>query len=137
MTLRRRAACALVVAALLAVPPHEAVAVESGRDLAKYCQALQKGIRGSGRQIRIPNTKESLLCWGYMQAMQDLSVLTDEQGRPIIGTCPPEDATTLQLIESFLTYARSHPDALRAKAAVAVVTALQDAYPCLSGDVKN
>jgi hypothetical protein len=37
-----------------------------------------------------------------MQAMQDLSVLADENGHRIMGACPPEQTTTLQLIRSFV-----------------------------------
>jgi hypothetical protein len=42
-----------------------------------------------------------------MQAMQDLSVLADENGHRIMGACPPEQTTTLQLIRSFVRYARA------------------------------
>jgi hypothetical protein len=34
----------------------------------------------SRRHIYIPSTREALTCWGYMQAMRDLSVLADEMG---------------------------------------------------------
>jgi len=40
---------------------------------------------GAGEQIRIPFTQKALVCWGYMQAMQDLSALADEDGRRIMG----------------------------------------------------
>jgi hypothetical protein len=43
-----------------------------------------------------------------MQAMQDLSVLADEEGHRIMGACPPEQTTTLQIIQSFVRYARAH-----------------------------
>jgi len=65
---------------------------------------------------------------GYMQAMQDLSVLADEDGRRIMGACPPQRTTLLELIQAFVSYARSHelPD----NAALAVTRALQEAFPC-------
>jgi hypothetical protein len=65
-----------------------------------------------------------------MQAMQDLSVLADEEGHRIMGACPPEQATTLQLIQSFVRYARAHPTELQGNAVVAVFRALREAYPC-------
>jgi hypothetical protein len=37
-----------------------------------------------------------------MQAMQDLSVRADENRHWIMGACPPEQMTTLQLIRSFV-----------------------------------
>jgi len=38
-----------------------------------------------------------------MQAMQDLVMLTT----PTIGSCPPKETTTLDLLNSFLRYVRS------------------------------
>ncbi len=57
-----------------------AAAVENAYELAGYCQRLERGAKGAGRHIYIPRTREALTCWGYMQAMQDLSVLADEEG---------------------------------------------------------
>jgi Rap1a immunity proteins len=108
----------------------QANAIENARALASYCQKLEQGTKGAAQHIRIPNTKEALLCWGYMQAVQDLSVLVYEDGTGIMGSCPPEQTTALQLIRSFVTYARSHPDELEGNTAMAVFKALQHAYPC-------
>ena len=126
----RIGAVLVVVAALVAGSTYNAAAFQNARELAKACRVLEKGLGGRGQQIRIPNTKEALLCWGYMQAIQDLVVLTDEGERRIIGACPPEQTTTLDLLHSFLAYGRSHPDVLKGNTAVAVITALQNAYPC-------
>jgi len=94
------------------------------------CQSLERGPEGAGRHIYIPRTREALTCWGYMQAMQDLSVLADEEGHRIMGACPPEQTTTLQLIQSFVRYARAHRSELQGNAVVAVFRALREAYPC-------
>src|SRR5215471_10435821 len=107
-----------------------AAAVENTRELAGYCQSLERGAKDAGRHIYIPRTREALTCWGYMQAMQDLSVLADEEGHRIMGACPPERATTLQLIQSFVRYTRAHRTELQGNAVVAVFRALREAYPC-------
>jgi hypothetical protein len=107
-----------------------AAAVENAHELAGYCQSLERGAKGAGRHIYIARTREALTCWGYMQAMQDLSVLSDEDGHRIMGACPPEQMTTLQLIQSFVRYARAHRSKLQGNAVVAVFRALRDAYPC-------
>jgi hypothetical protein len=120
----------VLLTALVAGSAENAAAFQTGRELANACRVLLKGLAGKGQQIRIPNTREALLCWGYMQAIQDLVVLTDEGGRPIIGSCPPEEMTTLDLLRSFLAYGRSHPDVLKGNTAAAVIAALQNAYPC-------
>ena len=58
--------------------------------------------------IDIPRTREALVCWGYMNAMQDLSVWVDQNGNRILGSCPSEKVTTLDLIRAFLKYGRSY-----------------------------
>jgi hypothetical protein len=107
-----------------------AAAVENAHELASHCQELESGAKGAGRHIYIPRTREALTCWGYMQAMQDLSLLADEEGHRIMGACPPEQATTLQLIQSFVRYARAHRSELAGNAVVVVFRALRESYPC-------
>jgi Rap1a immunity proteins len=107
-----------------------AAAVENANELAGYCQSLERGTKRAGREIYIPRTREALTCWGYMQAMQDLSVLSDEDGHRIMGACPPEQTSTLQLIQSFVRYARAHRSELPDNAVIAVFRALREAYPC-------
>ena len=107
-----------------------AAAVEDAHELAGFCQSLERGVKGGGRHIYIPRTREALTCWGYMQGMQDLSVLANENERRIMGACPPEQMTTLQLIRLFVRYASRHPSELSGNAVVAVFRALGEAYPC-------
>ena len=102
----------------------------SGHDLLNDCQSLERGKMGRGNHIEIPNRRASLVCWGYMKAMQDLSVWTDENGNRILGSCPPERTTTLDLIRSFVRYGRSHRRELPSNAALAVAKAFQQAFPC-------
>ena len=108
--------------------PSSAHAMGSAREVADDCRSLLRATIGSGKEIRIPFTKKALVCWGYMQAMQDLSVLADEHGRRFMGACPPQRTTLLALIQTFVSYALSHelPD----NAALAVTRALHDAFPC-------
>jgi hypothetical protein len=107
-----------------------AVAIENADELARYCKSLERGTKGAGRHIYIPSTRQALTCWGYMQAMQDLSVLADENRHRIMGACPPEQTTTLQLIRSFIRYARAHRSELAGNAVLGVFRALREAYPC-------
>ena len=107
-----------------------AVAIENAHELAGYCQSLERGVKGAGRHIYIPSTRETLTCWGYMQAMQDLSVLADENGHRIMGACPPEQMTTLQLFRLFVRYASTHRSELPGNAVLTVFRALGEAYPC-------
>jgi hypothetical protein len=124
-----------LVATLLSAS--NARSIESALELSIYCRIVERGVKGAGRHVYIPHTREALTCWGYMQAMQDLSVLADEEGNRIMGACPPETMTTVLLIQLFRRYARAHPGELQGNAAVAVFRALQKAYPChtSSGDL--
>jgi hypothetical protein len=105
-------------------------AIESARELMNACQEVERGREGTGKDILIPNTPEALLCWGYMQAMQDLSVLVDQHGLRIIGSCPPEETTTLQVVHAFVAYARTHAAELDGNAAAMMIKALQASFPC-------
>ena len=123
--------------AVLLAHSDTARAIDSARELMESCQELERDREGSGKDILIPNSKEALLCWGYMQAMQDLSVLVDQHGRRVIGSCPPEETTSLQLIHAFLAYARSHAGELQGNAAATVIKVLQESFPCRQGPAEN
>jgi hypothetical protein len=73
------------VVATVAAFAWSAAAVENAHELAGYCQSLDRTAKGPGRHIYISRTREALTCWGYMRAMQDLSVLADENGHRIMG----------------------------------------------------
>jgi hypothetical protein len=127
---------ALALLLTLAIPlahSDTARAIDSARELVESCQELEKDREGAGKDILIPNSKEALVCWGYMQAMQDLSVLVDQHGRRVIGSCPPEETTSLRLIHAFLAYARSHASEVEGNAAAVVIKALQESFPCPRG----
>jgi Rap1a immunity proteins len=117
----------LIVALAISSPGR---AADRAPRMSDYCQALEKGTKKSGEHLRIPNTKEALLCWGYMQAMQDLSVLVTPEGQSLIGSCPPEQTTLLQLIHIFIAHERSNRRREEGNTAAAVIKALQDAFPC-------
>jgi hypothetical protein len=106
------------------------MAFESPGELARACQKLEAGIKGRGDNIHIPGSKEALLCWGYMRAIQDIAMLVDQEGRRLMGACAPEDSRLTDLIHAFVDYAQSHRDELAANTAVTVIRALQQAYPC-------
>src|SRR5262245_18703363 len=87
--------------------PERAMALESSIELAHSCQKLEAGMKGRGGDIRIPGTKDALLCWGYMRAIQDIAMLVDQDGRRLMGACAPEDSRLTDLIHAFVEYAQS------------------------------
>jgi hypothetical protein len=120
----------MMVAIAFLVALDDAQALEGARDLLNDCQSLERGKTGSGHLIQIPKTTEALVCWGYFQAMQDLSIWVEEDGHKIMGSCPPEGTTRLALIHSFVKYARSHSSKLQDNAALVVMRAFQESFPC-------
>ena len=121
-------ALALILVLLFAAMPRGAHA--SARELAGQCQMLLQGKHGKGEHIRIPFTKPALTCWGYMQAVQDFAALADENGKRVLGICPPNEATMLDIVQAYVRYADAQGKDLPDNAAVAVTQALQSAYPC-------
>jgi hypothetical protein len=121
-------ALGLILVLLFAASPLDAHA--SARELAGGCQALLQGKQGSGEEIRVPLTKSALECWGYMQAVQDFAAFADENGQRMLGVCPPDRATLLDMVQTFVRYARRQGKDLPDNAALAVTQALASAYPC-------
>src|ERR1700730_5608923 len=117
----------LIVALAISSPGR---AADRAPRMSDYCQALEKGTKKSGEHLRIPNTKEALLCWGYMEAMQDVSVLVTPEGHRLIGACQPGKTRLLKLIRIFVSHERSIPSDQQGNTAAAVIKALQDSFPC-------
>jgi hypothetical protein len=122
----------MIALALIAVPfsSRPAQAFETARVLATQCESVDASALRSEHDAYIPGTSAALQCWGYMQAMQDLLVLVDEDGRRVMGVCPNEQTSLLQMTHAFVAYADRHSSDLNNDAALIVVQALKEAFPC-------
>jgi hypothetical protein len=80
---------ALVLLALIAAfaSSQKASASESARELASDCQSLERGSRGAGAHVKIPNTKQALQCWGYCERCR-IRPFCRSDGHRIMGSCP-------------------------------------------------
>jgi Rap1a immunity proteins len=123
-------AMVLFAATCVLLAPHPADAFESARALATQCESVDASNTQNGADALIPGTKAALQCWGYMQAMQDLSVLVDEKGRRLMGACPNEQTNLVQLTRAFVAYADRHSDESENDAALIVMDALRESFPC-------
>jgi hypothetical protein len=104
----------------LSSPAHS----ETGNTLLQACEALEREIRISGNNVQLPPRPDVHKCWGYMAAIQDLSVAVDDQtGKPLLGSCPGPNITLTQHIRVFTNYARAHPQELHERAPVLVLSA--------------
>jgi hypothetical protein len=120
---------AAVIVATPAFATEPSGVIDSAHSLAHACRLVERMSTAGTKATRVP--ADAVVCVGYMQAMQDFAVLSDENQQRLLGTCPAATTTLGELIRAFLDYFRSHPDRADEKAAVAVIRSFQDAYPCL------
>jgi Rap1a immunity proteins len=97
--------------------------------LLKSCQEVVNSADATSRKtIVIPGS--GLRCWYYMSAVQDMSVLVDQEGgQRLLRICAPPDTTLMDYVRIFVHYARDQRGKQRNPAALAV-TALNNAFPC-------
>jgi hypothetical protein len=123
----------LLVAAILTVA---ALSVMKGRAAAEtpaqLLQSCQSIIRAAGAtdKATIDIPLAGLTCWYYMSAIQNMSAVVDQDGRPLLGICAPAGTTLIQYVRIFARYAHRHPEKDTDNAAPQVLHALLDAFPC-------
>jgi hypothetical protein len=125
----RQPSRALLVAVFVFCAAAPALAQTAG-EMLHACQTLQHGIRIKGNAAFLPSTAEAQQCWGFMSAVQEYSVLSDQAGSRLLGGCPAPDIKTTQIVDMFVKYASSHPDKSDVPAAVAAYDAMANAFPC-------
>lgn len=107
---------------------HSAEAADT-QAILHSCEAVLAGKhRANTGQIDIPST--GLPCWQYLGAIQDMSVLVDQNGQRLLGICAPEATTLLDYVHAFVQYATRNPSLGTENAAAAAVEALGAAFPC-------
>jgi len=121
---------AAVIVATPAIGAEPTGVIDSAHTLAQACRSMQRTAQAAGRKTQTRVMADTVLCLGYMQAMQDLAVLTDENRQGLLGSCPATATSLDDLIHAFLDYSRSHADRPDENAAVAVIRSFQLAYPC-------
>lgn len=101
-------------------PPQEDVnvhAFQNGNQLLEFCD------------------DKSDFCLGYIAGTADHFAITklmlkfSKQGGEG-GTCIPARATSLQLIDVFVKYAKNHPESRHKPAQLMITSAWREAFPC-------
>jgi hypothetical protein len=124
-------ACSLWLALCAAGP---ASAQQTAKELLQYCTPVERGARAQpAGTVLLPGNYGAHVCWGYLSAMQDMSVLTEDGLTTLTGSCAAPDTTLLQLVHVFDNYARKHPEQLHKKPAEVVLYAFREAFPCKGG----
>jgi hypothetical protein len=118
----------LIAAALLLTAGCDTAQAMSARDLLNSCDAALRTIKDSGKELSIAPAGQR--CWNYMEAVQDMVALADEDGHRLLGVCVPEDGRTDGLVRAFTKHAHGHPEELETRAAIVVLHGLWAEFPC-------
>ncbi|MEH3144509.1 MAG: Rap1a/Tai family immunity protein [Methylobacterium frigidaeris] len=121
-----------LAAAALAVVlvPHPAAAIDGGL-LVAQCKSLLRGAKVTGKQVDFRQEPDTVACWAFMGAVQDLAAVAESgDAPPLLRTCLPADGTLIQLVQTVVKYGNAHPAAQRESAGVLALLALREAYPC-------
>jgi len=135
--LRRRArprppmTLALIGALAVVGPAMGTARAAEGTVLVAQCKVLLRSAKTRGDQVEFRQDPETVGCWSFMGAVQDLAGVAEIANQPpILGACLPPDGNRLQLVRAVVAYGTSHPPVLREPAGVLALLALRDAFPC-------
>ena len=120
---------ALGVAVCIVLMSSSARAQTAG-EMLQACEILQRGMHIEGETVYIPPSSEANQCWGFIEAIQEYSVLVGLNGKTLLGACPDPDGKSTQVLRILITYANAHPDELTSSAAAVAYEAMIDAFPC-------
>ncbi len=121
-----------LIGALAVVGPAMGIAhAAEGTVLVAQCKVLLRSAKTRGDQVEFRQDPETVGCWSFMGAVQDLAGVAEIANQPpILGACLPPDGNRLQLVRAVVAYGTSHPPVLREPAGVLALLALRDAFPC-------
>ena len=125
-----RRSISVIVTFLALVDLGTSAQAQTARELLHVCELLQSGMHVRGTQVFIPPGSDVAQCWGFISAVQQYSILADQDGKTLLGACPKPDTATTQVLRIFIKYARSHPEKLGLPAAAVAFNAMADAFPC-------
>ena len=120
---------ALLLAIVIPFGDTDARADWTTAQLAGACQNLDKSLVLVGDGVRFQQDFETIYCWGYMGAVQDLAAFR-EAGSPVLMFCAPPASTTTQFIKIFLSWSNRNPQNLHLSAPISVLNSLIEAFPC-------
>ncbi|MGJ5048116.1 Rap1a/Tai family immunity protein [Bradyrhizobium oligotrophicum] len=122
---------AVLMLLILTVLP--ARCMESASELLTSCESFLGAYRANGKYFQLQGATGSMWeCWGFINALQQLSSLSGdpELRTTMTGACPPAQVTAVQLMRVIVLYLQKHPESLHQKAAAVSIYALQQAFPC-------
>jgi hypothetical protein len=106
----------------------DGVGAATSAELLQSCEAVISAAGPVAGQI-IDFPTEGLPCWYYMEAIQNMSVLVDQAGEPLLGVCAPPNTTAMDYVRTFVRSAREN-GGKEGNAAALAVQELARAFPC-------
>ena len=103
---------------------------QTAAEMLHSCELLQRGMHVERNSAYLPPSNKANQCWGFVGAVLQYSMLADQSGKTLLGSCPGPDATVVQVTDAFVKYAQSHPEKADLSAAAAAYNAMADAFPC-------
>jgi len=108
-----------------------------GEQLVTSCRAGGEVTNSVGRSMPMTDLLEDFhkagTCDGFIQGVIDYDTIahTDKTGHPAgHNLCVPPEASATQLAKVIAKYGDDHPQQLHLPAAVIVLLAMKDAFPC-------
>jgi hypothetical protein len=118
----------LAAGTLVMMPP--IAAGEPARDMVSKCSQTFATTAVEGDAVSIPRTDSAGWCWGAFEVLQRVIVYADENNIRFFRICPPPESTRLQIIATFLAYAKRHPEQLNREFTDVAMEGLVESYPC-------
>ena len=118
---------AVLLGVVCMVTPDTSGATSSAELLRSCVEIVNMARPTEGGEVNIPSN--GLICWYYMSAIQNMSVLEDVHGVRLLGICAPPDTHLMDFVRIFVQKAQKRKMQNQNAAALAVV-ALSQSFPC-------
>jgi hypothetical protein len=109
---------------------HSPAEAETAREMVSKCGQTFAAAAVDGEAVSIPRTDSAGWCWGAFEVIQRIVVYADESNLRFFRVCPPPDSTRLQIIGTFLDFAKRHPEQMNREFTDVALDSLVEAYPC-------
>jgi hypothetical protein len=100
--------------------------------MIERCSAFLRSIRydKEGHIRRYRHNYNSAFCIGWINSAMVFMNFRDKDGREMLGVCLPEGTHSVDVIKTFLDFAKEHADDRQYNPSFLIYWALLDKYPC-------
>ncbi len=100
--------------------------------MVERCTMFVKNMKADadGHILDYMHNYQTGFCIGWVNASMVFLNMRDAAGAPALNVCLPEGIHTLELVQSFLEFAKEHPDDLKYNPSFLIYWAMLDKYQC-------